>query len=145
MKGISNVEYWECCGRTIAKYGKCPVCGGSNPLLSNPQDCQLKRNVRSALGDAGEKIAPILKRGERVRITITRGYTRSPLDVDNMVGGAKPLRDAIARALHIDDAESENLEWVYKQEKGTGMKVKIEVMNVLPIKGERGITGDKGE
>ena len=62
-----------------------------------------------------------------------------------MVGGAKPLRDAIARVLHIDDAESENLEWVYKQEKGTGMKVKIEVKNVLSIKGEKGIIGDKGE
>ena len=145
MKGISNVEYWECCGRTIAKYGKCPVCGGSNPLFSNPPDCQLKRNVRSALGDAGETITPIIKRGERVRITITRGYTRSPLDVDNMVGGAKPLRDAIARALHIDDAESENLEWVYKQEKGTGIMVEIEVVDAPPVKGEKGIIGDKGE
>jgi len=51
------------------------------------------------------------------------------LDADNLIGGFKPLRDAIAATLlHTDDAEK-FVEWEYHQVKTagrTGTSVRIE-------------------
>ena len=59
----------------------------------------------------------------RLHITITRRSPR-PLDDDNLVGGCKQLRDAIAEMLgRRGDAEKDGLEWEYRQEKGEKMTV----------------------
>lgn len=52
------------------------------------------------------------------RVTLT-SYRRRPLDRDNLVGGLKPLRDAIARTLGHDDSD-EVIEWEYHQLKTSG-------------------------
>lgn len=62
------------------------------------------------------------------RIVITRGYgTAGPLDFDNLVGGAKALRDAIAEKIlgRKSDAENTGIVWEYRQEPGRGCKVEI--------------------
>lgn len=59
----------------------------------------------------------------RLRVTITRRSQR-PLDDDNLVGGCKQLRDAIAELLgRKGDAEKDGLEWEYRQERGEKMTV----------------------
>lgn len=59
----------------------------------------------------------------RLHITITRRSPR-PLDDDNLVGGCKQLRDAIAELLgRKGDAEKDGLVWEYRQEKGEKMTV----------------------
>lgn len=59
----------------------------------------------------------------RLHITITRRAPRQ-LDGDNLVGGCKQLRDAIAELLgRKGDAERDGLEWEYRQEKGEKMTI----------------------
>lgn len=59
----------------------------------------------------------------RLRVTITRRAPR-PLDDDNLVGGCKQLRDAIAELLgRKGDAEKDGLVWEYRQERGEKMTV----------------------
>lgn len=59
----------------------------------------------------------------RLRVTITRRSPR-PLDDDNLVGGCKQLRDAIAELLgRKGDAEKDGLVWEYRQERGEKMTV----------------------
>ena len=59
----------------------------------------------------------------RLRVAITRRSPR-PLDDDNLIGGCKQLRDAIAELLgRRGDAEKDGLEWEYRQEKGEKMTV----------------------
>ena len=60
--------------------------------------------------------------------TIVRGCGAVPLDHDNLVGGCKPLRDAIAALLGRDDAERHGIEWEYRQEKGAATRVEIQEM-----------------
>ena len=59
----------------------------------------------------------------RLRVRIVRRSPR-PLDDDNLIGGCKQLRDAIAELLgRKGDAEKDGLEWEYRQEKGEKMTV----------------------
>ena len=62
-----------------------------------------------------------------VRVTLI-SFRRRELDDDNLVGGFKPMRDAIARWLGLDDSQR-IIDWQYGQieTKGrTGTAVKIE-------------------
>lgn len=59
----------------------------------------------------------------KLRVTITRRSPR-PLDDDNLVGGCKQLRDAIAELLgRKGDAEKDGLVWEYRQERGAKMTI----------------------
>jgi len=54
-------------------------------------------------------------------------YRRKQLDSDNLAGGFKPLRDAIARSFGLDDSDS-IIEWEYGQcitsgRQGTAVKI----------------------
>ena len=65
----------------------------------------------------------------RLRVTITRRSQR-PLDDDNLIGGCKQLRDAIAELLGRNgDAEKDGLVWEYRQEKGEKMTI-IEITEI---------------
>lgn len=55
---------------------------------------------------------------------------RGELDHDNLVAGCKPLRDAVARSLGVDDADP-RIKWCYGQARTdgeTGTIVRIEVL-----------------
>lgn len=56
--------------------------------------------------------------GHSYRIAII-SFRRRRLDDDNFSGGAKALRDAVARWLEIDDGDS-RLAWEYHQVIGNG-------------------------
>ena len=65
--------------------------------------------------------------GPWFRVTIT-SYRMGTLDRDNLIGGAKALRDTIASSLGMDDKDS-LIEWEYGQQqtKGkTGTVVRVE-------------------
>jgi hypothetical protein len=77
-----------------------------------------KRDRRQAL-DMGGAIAPLLDYIDSpLLVRITRIAQRR-LDDDNMSGGCKQLRDAIASAFgRQGDSETDGLWWEYRQEKG---------------------------
>ena len=51
-----------------------------------------------------------------------------PLDDDNLAGGCKELRDAIAAALgRRGDSKADGLHWEYRQEPGTEPGTRIEI------------------
>lgn len=64
-------------------------------------------------------------------VTITRIAPRR-LDDDNLVGGAKALRDGIADRLGVDDADP-RVTWRYAQERGRrkeyAVRIRIEPLN----------------
>jgi hypothetical protein len=101
-----------------------------------------KRNRRRAL--VGEKpvaqgmvdiTGPLL-------IRITRCYTGKRYDDDNLVGGCKQLRDAIAAALsRKGDSEKDGLYWEYRQVAGTEHGVTIEIFRQQPFIG--GVRNDE--
>lgn len=67
--------------------------------------------------------------GPVARVALT-AFRRRTLDGDNLIGGFKPLRDAVARWLGCDDSER-FIEWEYGQvmTKGaTGTVVRIEIL-----------------
>lgn len=83
-----------------------------------------------------EDRAPLVKKTSRthrgiyrhqVRITIV-SFRRRLLDSDNLIAGAKQLRDVIAEMLGSSDAESAGIDWEYAQiltrgEEGTLMRI----------------------
>ncbi len=67
-------------------------------------------------------------RRAKVRISII-SFRHRLLDSDNLVAGAKQLRDTIAADLECSDAESSGIEWEYEQclTRGTeGTLIRIE-------------------
>jgi len=81
---------------------------------SQPQQNPVSANAgavcgqaRRAGGVAGGVLSP------QLCITIT-SLRKKMLDSDNLSGGAKSLRDAIAVSLNLDDADSV-IEWKYQQ------------------------------
>jgi hypothetical protein len=64
--------------------------------------------------------------GGSPRVTIVV-FRRRLVDDDNLIGGCKYLRDAVAASLRVDDGK---IEWEYHQVKTagrTGTAVKIEI------------------
>ena len=61
-----------------------------------------------------------------VLITLTRIAPSQGLDGDNLSGALKAVRDRIAKAMRVDDRESERLAWKYDQKRGPwGVRVEF--------------------
>ncbi len=65
----------------------------------------------------------------KVRVSIV-SVRRRLLDSDNLVAGAKQIRDVIAEKLESSDAEGSGIEWAYHQilsrwEQGTIVKLEV--------------------
>lgn len=123
---------WECCepGVYFTPHGRCPKCrktakdrdrtpkcGNSKP--QPPESVTLGKILSTQKG--------LFPDSAKLRVTIIRGCGAIPLDDDNLAGGSKPLRDAIAaELLGRDDAERHGIEWVYRQEKGAATRIEIQ-------------------
>lgn len=134
-RGIDPDEFgmWECCepGVFNTRHGRCRKCGktaadrdrtpgGGNPKPKPPETVALDKILQTQKG--------IFPDTAKLRITIVRGCGAIPLDHDNLVGGCKPFRDAIAERLGRDDAEQHGTEWIYRQEKGAATRIEIQEM-----------------
>ena len=122
---------WQGCdGDYYTAAGKCRRCGKGraehHPAGLPP--AVPERTAEPAL-DAQSRLQIAVPRIDGAcRVVITRGYgSAGPLDYDNLVGGAKALRDQIAeKILHRkSDAENTGILWEYRQEPGHGCKVEI--------------------
>ena len=123
---------WECCGGIwYTAAGRCPTCGKTRADRAGSagrRDSQPEPAETGALGKLRTAPKGIFPDSARIRVTIVRGCGAVPLDHDNLVGGCKPLRDAIAALLGRDDAERHGIEWEYRQEKGAATRVEIQEM-----------------
>ncbi len=127
-----NLGLWECCepGVFYTRFGRCTRCGKT----ASDRDRTPKRGDSEPQPPESVTLDKILKTQKgifsysaKLRVTIVRGCGAIPLDDDNLVGGAKPLRDAIAaELLGRDDAERNGIEWVYRQEKGAATRIEIQ-------------------
>lgn len=73
----------------------------------------------------------MVRSGPILRVTLIR-FGRKLLDNDNLQGGFKPLRDAIARWFNLDDADTV-IQWEYGQQQTagrTGTAVRLESLRV---------------
>lgn len=122
-----NIKQCPKCQSYHSKFvQQCRTCGYAFGNTNTPeQDTKLKRVDKLALGKTLPAAQKVFQNSKDLRIRITRGYSATPLDYDNLVGGAKPLRDEIARTLGIDDAEHGGVTWEYAQEKGRLNKIEI--------------------
>ncbi|WP_277202291.1 hypothetical protein [Victivallis vadensis] len=121
---------WECCdGIWYTPGGRCPKCGktaadrAGSSASGNSKPEPVETGALVQLCKAPQGIFPD---SVRLRVTIVRGCGSIPLDHDNLVGGSKPLRDAIAKLLGRDDAERHGIEWEYRQEKGAATRIEIQ-------------------
>ena len=77
-----------------------------------------KRDPQPSLVKAGSTTESMVSSDRTLLVRITR-YGGRPLDSDNLAGGCKELRDAIASAFgRKGDSEKDGFEWVYEQENG---------------------------
>ncbi len=94
-------------GRTVDRVG-----GLRNPVAQQDFVSTDASPVRRQAGRTSGVVGG--GRPKQLRVTITR-LGRRVLDRDNLQGGAKHLRDAIANSLGRDDAERHGIEWCYNQ------------------------------
>lgn len=90
--------------------------------LRNPKSKQdsSRSNASKVRRQAGRKTGVDVGHDAKPRVLVTiTSYRRHLLDSDNFQGGAKPLRDAIATSLKMDDADS-IIQWQYSQVKTNG-------------------------
>lgn len=73
--------------------------------VTNCRKTRQQTAVRACIG--ARKLPPT-----PVRVTFTR-YGTGTMDTDNMVGGFKHIRDAIATELGCGDSPDDPVEWVY--------------------------------
>lgn len=64
-----------------------------------------------------------------IRITLIR-FGGKAMDSDNFIGGCKPIRDAIAASLGLDDADSW-IDWEYSQVRTRGRRGTIVKMEMI--------------
>lgn len=133
-RGIDPDEFgmWECCqpGIMYTRFGRCTKCGktDADARISKLPAAKPQRSAGAALEQTPTLKASLLGACRACRVVITRGYgSAGPLDRDNLLGSCKKLRDEIAAKVlgRDDDAESDTLQWEYRQEPGRGVKVEI--------------------
>lgn len=99
--------------------------GAVVPSVREQPSRPLERQVSSKQGGEGSVEKPKGQRARRsrvyardvgVRVTLV-AVRQKRLDDDNLAGGFKALRDAIAESLGIDDGD-ERVEWIYRQQVG---------------------------
>lgn len=99
--------------------------GAVVPGIGEQPTRSLERTVQTEQGGKGSVAEPIRKptRWNRVharvsglRVTLI-AIRQKRLDDDNLAGGFKALRDAIASSLGVDDGD-ERIEWIYRQQVG---------------------------
>ena len=122
---------WQgCSGEFFSGSQRCRFCGKTRAdhLSAIVPPAKSERNHQTALDPAPSLEGSLLEPDEACKVVITRGYgTAGPLDLDNLVGGLKILRDQITE--HIlcrqSDAEKDGIIWEYRQQPGRGCKVEI--------------------
>ena len=100
--------------------------GEVQPQISQPFQRPTLERSASPAQVSGHRVA--VNRG-RLSITLVN-FRHRELDRDNLIGGCKPLRDAIALWLGMDDSEK-FIDWNYAQVQTRGeqgVAVKIEVV-----------------
>jgi len=122
---------WECCepGVYFTPHGRCPKCGktvSDRDRAAGSKDSKPEHDETGALVKILQTAKGLFPDTARIEVTIVRGSGPIPLDHDNLVGGCKPLRDAIAELLGRDDAERHGIEWIYRQERGAATRVEIQ-------------------
>ena len=127
MKGIQNVKIWKCCGQFYSPaISKCKVCGSAqgnnNPERNKHPEPQCSKLQALELPPQVKKAMELLTGNLLVRIT--RHANSSGLDDDNLTGGCKELRDALAEALgRAGDSVKDGLRFEYCQAKGNAAMI----------------------
>ena len=128
---------WECCdGVWYTASGRCRKCGKSREeklqaagrnQSAGIQKSKFEPDPLSALDGKPEGQDFVPRDDAEFIIILCRGYSRLPLDMDNLVASFKFLRDAIAEKIlkTASDAEKSGLQWEYRQFKGQGTTVAI--------------------
>lgn len=128
---------WECCGGIwYTAAGRCPTCGktraekirsGGTDSSAGIQKSKFEPDPLAALDGKPEGQDFVPRDDAEFIIVLCRGYSRLPLDMDNLVASFKFLRDAIAEKIlrTASDAEKSGLQWEYRQFKGQGTTVAI--------------------
>lgn len=122
---------WEGCnGEFFPGAMPCRICGRSRAhhLPAYVPAAKPQRNHQTALEPVATLKGSLLTPYEACRVVITRGYgPAGPLDLDNLVGGCKILRDQITEQIlrRSSDAEKDGILWEYRQEPGRGVKIEI--------------------
>ncbi len=122
---------WEGCnGEFFPGAMPCRICGRprAHHLSADVPTAKPQRNHQTALEPIATLKGSLLTPHEACRVVITRGYgPAGPLDLDNLVGGCKILRDQITEKIlnRMSDAEKDGIIWEYKQCQGKGVLVEI--------------------
>ena len=94
------------------------------------RDTKQKRTKQTSLGRTGKDKNGMVNIAGQVLVRIIRLYSgRSQCyDDDNLIGGAKSLRDAIASMLNLKgDSEKDGIEFIYSQARSGETETIIEI------------------
>ena len=123
-KQLEDLGYVERNGEWVKRTDTRRV-GAVVPSVREQPPRPLERKASAKQGGEGSVEKPKGKpsRNDRVGTNRTRAQVtlvavrQKRLDDDNLAGGFKALRDAIAESLGIDDGD-ERIEWIYRQQIG---------------------------
>lgn len=127
MKGLTSEQFnslgtWECCGKIYTSaIRECRICGSPKVDNNTSGDKQPKpeRRKLETLELPAQTQKAMVNLAGNLLVRITRQANSSGIDDDNMSGGCKELRDAIAEALgRHGDSEKDGLRFEYCQLKG---------------------------
>lgn len=136
-KKRNEAGLWQCCGGVwYTAAGRCRKCGKSRDerfgIVGQNKPAgihkpEFKSDPLTALGGEFEAQEFVPRDDSKYIVVFSRGYSRIPLDMDNLVASFKALRDAVAdKILKMEsDAERFGLQWEYRQFKGQGTTVAI--------------------
>ena len=133
---INKLGYWECCSEMYhPSFTQCPKCGKKQNETTTRDTTEKSKNTKSkrsklqTLGLSAQAQATMAELPHQLHIVITRHGGRK-LDTDNLSGGSKQLRDAIAEVLgRKGDSEEDGLTWEYQQVPGGDKSVTIQIFD----------------
>lgn len=98
--------------------------------LARSEGAEQERDGQTVPSEEGDAFPPLVHVTGKVLVRITRRYSGRLYDDDNMSGGSKALRDALASALgRKGDSLADGMVWVYEQEHWPQDETLIEVFN----------------